>query len=140
MNYQQVVDQLQGMQSKLDEAKELADVATIDVERYKRLAVQQEKSITALQARLEGTEARARDGAVNADLVDQLRTERDQMAALLKKVRPAQLLLTQSPSAPRLCPAGMMIIMIVTLSWSRCRRGSDVAPTCLADLCGLARC
>jgi len=96
VNYQQVVDQLQGMQSKLDEAKELADVATIDVERYKRLAVQQEKSITALQARLEGTEARARDGAVNADLVDQLRTERDQMAALLKKVRPAQLLLTQA--------------------------------------------
>ena len=105
VNYQQVVDQLQGMQSKLDEAKELADVATIDVERYKRLAVQQEKSITALQARLEGTEARARDGAVNADLVDQLRTERDQMAALLKKVRPAH---SSSPKARprRFCAHG----------------------------------
>ena len=108
VNYQQVVDQLQGMQSKLDEAKELADVATIDVERYKRLAVQQEKSITALQARLEGTEARARDGAVNADLVDQLRTERDQMAALLKKVRPAN---SSSPKPVRAAfvPTGMMI-------------------------------
>ena len=63
---------------------EAADIATVDVERYKRLAVQQEKSITALQARNQETEARARDGAVNADMVEQLRNERDQMSMLVR--------------------------------------------------------
>ena len=56
----------------------------MDVERYKRLAVQQEKSITALQARNQEIEARARDGAVNADLVEQLRSERDQISTLVR--------------------------------------------------------
>ena len=56
----------------------------MDVERYKRLAVQQEKSITALQARNQETEARARDGAANADMVEQLRNERDQMSMLVR--------------------------------------------------------
>ncbi len=56
----------------------------MDVERYKRLAVQQEKSITALQARNQETEARARDGAANADMVEQLRNERDQISMLVR--------------------------------------------------------
>ena len=63
---------------------EAADIAGVDVERYKRLAVQQEKSITALQARNQETEARARDGAANADMVEQLRNERDQISMLVR--------------------------------------------------------
>lgn len=63
---------------------EAADIAGVDVERYKRLAVQQEKSITALQARNQESEARARDGALNADMVDQLRSERDQISLLVR--------------------------------------------------------
>ena len=111
VNYQQVSDQLQGMQAKIDVAAgtssplhllrnaaaryadgvvfactntEAADIAGVDVERYKRLAVQQEKSITALQARNQEAEARARDGAVNADIVAQLRNERDQISTLVR--------------------------------------------------------
>lgn len=63
---------------------ENADISAVDVERYKRLAVQQEKSITALQARNQESEARARDGAVNADMVEQLRSERDQISTLVR--------------------------------------------------------
>lgn len=56
----------------------------MDVERYKRLAVQQEKSITALQARNQEAEARVREGAANADLVEQLRNELDQVSMLVR--------------------------------------------------------
>lgn len=63
---------------------EAADIAGVDVERYKRLAVQQEKSITALQARNQEAEARAREGAANTDMVEQLRNELDQVSMLVR--------------------------------------------------------
>lgn len=69
------------------EAAAAVETARSEAERYKRLAEQHQKQIGGLQTRLEQTEARARKGAAQADTVEQLGAERDQVSKLLKKRR-----------------------------------------------------
>jgi hypothetical protein len=88
---------------------ENADISAVDVERYKRLAVQQEKSITALQARNQESEARARAGAVNVDVVEQMRSERDQISTLVN-LHSCQLIHATAP------PRGTQLSAYIELS------------------------